>query len=288
MVTGCGTWVLYCVSTHFSGAGQRWKLRQMRHLPGIGEVGYNRSGRCSQGCILQEENTAMKTQCRRNSTVYLLSVLLAVSILFVAVSFAADNPSPTVTAVIGKDLHVKRVKVGETIYAKTTQVLVLKDGRHLKEGTKLIGHITVINIKPTSDTPSQLGLVFDKVLVDKEEVPIVAIVVSIGPPAHQPGADAFAVGNNKMNSGDRMAAQASGSGTGAGGNADPAKGILAGGVGRSSMGEKDADLQPGMCLLEGMTLKGMTSTDPGTIVESKKSQVLVDSQARMLLVLKQD
>jgi hypothetical protein len=207
-------------------------------------------------------------------------------LVFAAAALAADNPSPSVSAYITKDLHVKRLKVGDKFFAKTNQILILKDGTKLKEGTKLVGRITVVTAKD-KETPSKLGMVFDKVLVNNQEVPISLVMVAVGKPALVKGADSLAAGNTGMNSWGRMSGSSSGSGTGAGANGDPASGALKGGLGNSSMGEKDADLQAGVSQLDNIKLKSMASADPGTILESKDN-VLVDANARILLVVPQE
>jgi hypothetical protein len=108
------------------------------------------------------ENTAVKLKYGLFPSCC-LSILLVVVFCYSSTASFAQDATVTVSAVLVKDLHVKRVKVGDTIQAKTTSAMALKDGKQLKEGARLIGHITTINVKADKTTPSQIGVVFDKV-----------------------------------------------------------------------------------------------------------------------------
>jgi hypothetical protein len=194
-------------------------------------------------------------------------------------ALAADPPSTSVVAELAKEMHVKRVKVGDKVYAKITKAIVLKDGQKLKDGTKLVGHVTKINIKASKESPSQLGLVFDKVLIGSEEVPISLVLVGAGPSIRPSQADVRA-GNGDMNSSGRMSSMASDTGRSGGGTDDAAM------KGLTSTDHIDASLGVGVSNLDDITLSGLTPTDPGTIFESKKTQIFLDGGTRFLFYIK--
>lgn len=201
------------------------------------------------------------------SRIFSIALFLIVAVCAVA----QQKPSTSASAVLGKDLHVRRVKVGDTVYAKTTSRVVLNDGKVINEGTRLVGRVTAVNVKPGTGTPSQLGLLFDRIQLQKnEEVPISAALVSVGPPDPTKGVSTLA-GNTGMNSFGRIGAMA-GDGGSLSGN-QPKGGLEAG---------KSDELQPGVSLLSDITLGKSAAAAPGTMLESTKSQIFLASGTRLL------
>jgi hypothetical protein len=184
---------------------------------------------------------------------------------------AQEKPTPAASAVLVKELHVKRVNVGDTVFARTTSRIVLNDGKVINEGTRLVGRVTAVNVKPGSGAPSQLGLLFDRIQLQKnEDIPISAALVSVGPPDPSKGVSTLA-GNTGMNSFGRIGAMA---GDGGAFSGNQPKGGLANG--------KSDELQPGVSLLSDITLGKQLSTAPGTTLESTKSQIFLASGTRLL------
>jgi hypothetical protein len=67
---------------------------------------------------------------------------------------------------------------------------------------------------------------------------------------------------------------------------ESAQNVLKSGVGNSNVGERPDGLQVGRSLVSDIEVTTFSSTDPGTIIESKKSQVYLESGTRLLIQLK--
>jgi len=196
------------------------------------------------------------------------ALILAIIILSLA-AIAQDKPTDTLPAVLLNELHVKRVKVGRIVRAKTTSRVVLKNGRVLETGTRLIGRVTIVSPKKDG-TPSQLGLLFDRVQVEKnEEIPIAAALVAVGPPEARKGISTIA-GNTGMNSWGRLENDG---GTFSG---NQPKG------GPGATPDSPEALQPGVCSLDDINLGKMAASGSGTVLESSKTQVYLDYGTRLL------
>ncbi len=213
------------------------------------------------------------------------SVLL---LFFVAVCLRAaadeekktDGPSQSVVVALSKEMHVKRVKVGEKVEARTMAPLVLKDGTKVPSNSKVLGTITAVNVKPSKEMPSQIGILFDRVQVSKDTFqPITTVLASIALPAPTPGADPVAAdsGQNSWGRIDSMAAA-----TGRGSSSSPG----AKGAGRSNMGEKPFEFQPGVSFIDDVQLTKFLPDGVGTVIENKKQQLYLESKTRMMLQIK--
>ena len=127
------------------------------------------------------------------------SSLLAVTVLSGAAA-VCQTPGPTaappattpaatqfdnrIFAEFDKLVHVKRVKVGDTVTAHLTAPAKMRDGTELPKGSKLVGTITEIKVKPDNEGPSKLGLVFTKVVPKNgAELPVQVALVTVAPPA---------------------------------------------------------------------------------------------------------
>ncbi len=212
---------------------------------------------------------------------YALVALISVSY---AQCFADENkaeePSQSIVVTLSKEMHVKRVKVGDKVEARTTAPLVLKDGTKLASNAKITGKVTTVNVKADKTTPSQIGILFDQVQVAKEKFePITAIIVSIAPPAPTAGADPVAAdtGQNSWGRIESMAAA-----TGRGSASSPG----AKGAGTSNRGERPFQFEPGVSFIDDINLAKFLPDGVGTLVENKKNQVYLDSKTRLLLQLK--
>jgi hypothetical protein len=97
--------------------------------------------------------------------VIILEVLLSLSSLAPIAANQAGGaaPPPPGTAIpvmFSHTLDSARVKPGDPIVAKTTQIIVLPSGERIPRGAKLAGQIVAANLN-TSNGPSQLAIRFD-------------------------------------------------------------------------------------------------------------------------------
>jgi hypothetical protein len=102
---------------------------------------------------------------------------------------AETIPSSTAIPVIfTQTLDAGKVKPGESVTAKTTQVVLLPGGRELPSGTTLIGHVSestpfVFNPAPYAiQRPSVLSVHFDKIAVSGSTIPVSLSIRAIAGP----------------------------------------------------------------------------------------------------------
>ena len=220
-------------------------------------------------------------------------LLLAVVAAFVAipqVSFAQSQAaaapppaSPEIHAVLEKLVHPKKVKVGDQVSARMTEPAKLKDGTELPKGTHIVGKVTEIKLKADKEGPSKLGLLFDKAqLKDGKGVPLTMALVSVAPRWEAGGVDPVAAENQAASAGRvTEMSQAAGRTDGSAGGDTLSKGL--GIRGAKSVGE-DA-MHPGVCYLPDTTLASYSMGEPGTILQSTKNTVYLDSGTRLLLLV---
>jgi hypothetical protein len=200
----------------------------------------------------------------------------------------AAQPAPfdnRIFADCDKLVHVKRVKVGDTVTAHLTAAAKLRDGTELPKGSKLIGTITEIKVKSDKEGPSKLGLLFDKALPkDGKEIPVQLALVTVAPHNQQNSIDTLS-GGNPMSSTNRVSA----------GNANATLNqkttegeALSRGLGArapaSSTNVSETALEPGKSYLPDVVLASYSMGAPGTILESKSGSIYIDSGVRMLFL----
>jgi hypothetical protein len=122
-----------------------------------------------------------------------LAVLLGVGGIATEKALAQAEAVPAATAipvVFTQTLDAGKVKPGEIVTARTTQVVLLAGGRELPSGTALIGHVTgstpfVFNPAPYAvQKPSTLSVRFDKIVASGSAIPVnVSIRAIAGPVA---------------------------------------------------------------------------------------------------------
>jgi hypothetical protein len=225
---------------------------------------------------------------------FVSSICLAVaSVAFVAFaqqfSAAQSQPaaspqaaSPEIHAVLEKLVHPKKIKVGDPVSARMTDPTKLKDGTELPKGTHLVGKVTEVRLKADKEGPSKLGLLFDKAqLKDGKEIPIAMALVSVAPRWEQGSVDPVAAENGAASAG-RVAQMSQGAG-----RADASAGsdTLSKGLGiRGATPVSETAMHPGVCYLPDMTIATYSMGDPGTILQSTKTTVYLDSGTRLLLL----
>jgi hypothetical protein len=193
---------------------------------------------------------------------------------------AAQASSPEIHAILEKVVHPKKVKSGDEVVARMTESTKLKDGTELPKGTKIIGKVTEVKIKADKEGPSKLGLLFDKAqLKDGKEIPLTMALVSVAPRWEQGGVDPVAAENTGSSVGrvQQMSQQQEQSSAG---NDTLNKGL---GI-RGATSASSEDMRPGVCYVPDMTIASYSMGEPGTIVQSSKTTVYLDSGSRFLLL----
>ena len=231
------------------------------------------------------------SQENRFSSPLALAVLMIVPVVFVAnqVAFAqtqaaptAQASSPEIHAVLEKIVHPKKVKVGDEVVARMTEPTKLKDGTELPKGTHIVGKVTEVKMKADKEGPSKLGLLFDKVqLKDGKEMPVTMALVSVAPRWEQGSVDPVAAENTGSSAGRvNQMSQQQGRSEGSSGSDTLNKGL---GIRGASSTSADA-MRPGICYVPDMTIASYSMGEPGTIVQSSKTTVYLDSGSRLLLL----
>ena len=195
---------------------------------------------------------------------------------------AAAPVSPEIHAVLEKTVHPKKVKVGDAVEARMTEPTKLKDGTELPKGTHIIGKVTEVKMKADKEGPSKLGVLFDKAqLKDGKEVPLMLALVSVAPRWEQGGVDPVAADNGAASAGRiSQMSQAAGRTEGSAGDDTLNKGL--GVRGASSVSE--TAMRPGVSYLQDVTIASYSMGEPGTILQSTKNTVYLDSGSRLLLL----
>jgi len=89
----------------------------------------------------------------------------------------------TLVAEFSGSLNAKNLKLGEKVKAKLAQDLISGGTLVAKSGSKLLGHVTEVKRHAKDHPESRLGIVFDKILVEKHrEIDFQAIVLALAPP----------------------------------------------------------------------------------------------------------
>jgi len=175
------------------------------------------------------------------------------------------------------------VKVGDQVIARVTEPTKLKDGTELPKGTHILGKVTEIKPKADKEGPSKLGLLFDKAqLKDGKEISLVMALVSVAPRWESSGVDPVAAENGASGAG-RITQMSQSAGPSANGAGDD---TLKKGLGvRGATSVSEQAMHPGVCYLQDMTIASYSMGEPGTILQSTKNTVYLDSGSRLLLLI---
>ena len=196
---------------------------------------------------------------------------------------SAQPTSPEIHAVLDKLVHPKKVKVGDAVSARLTDSTKLNDGTELPKGTHIVGKVTEIKLKADKEGPSKLGLLFDKAqLKDGKEIPLTMALVSVAPHWEQGGVDPVAAENGAASAGRvTQMSQAAGRADASAGSDTLSKGL---GI-RGATSVSETAMRPGMCYFQDMTIASYSMGEPGTILQSSKNTVYLDSGSRLLLLV---
>lgn len=195
---------------------------------------------------------------------------------------AAPAASLEIHAVLEKVVHPKKVKVGDEVVARLTEPVKLKDGTELPKGTHIIGKVTDEKVKADKEGPSKLGLLFDKAqLKDGKDMALTMALVSVAPRWEGNGVDPVAAENSGASAGRvGQMSQAQGRSEGSAGSDTLNKGL---GIRGATVVTPEA-MRPGVCYVQDMTIASYSMGEPGTILQSTKTTVYLDSGTRLLLL----
>jgi hypothetical protein len=205
-------------------------------------------------------------------------------LLFTAVAtlFALGADESAITrfdATLEKDIHAKRVKVGDNVSARVKTPFALKDGTKIPKNSKLVGHVTEVNQKADQSGPSTIGLLFDKVLLGKdEEKPVAITLISVAPPQEQRGVNELA-SQSGMSGAGRISSLSSS--TGRGSTAESSENVLKSGLGANSGGVADPELRAGISGIENVSIT-YKSSGPDTLFQNSKESVYLQRWSRLL------
>ncbi len=193
------------------------------------------------------------------------------------VAATAPPKPPEIHAILEKVVHPNRIKVGGAITARMTEPTKLRDGTEIAKGTHILGKVTEIKRKADKEGPSKLGLLFDRAqLKDGRLVLLTMALVSVAPHWEPGGVDP--VGADKVaGSAARIADMQQAAGAAGEMGLTSATGV------QGTKPVSAAAMQPGICYLPDIKIASYSMGAPGTILESAKSTVYLDSGSRLLL-----
>lgn len=89
----------------------------------------------------------------------------------------------TLVAEFAESLNVNKLKLGEKIKAKLAQDLISGGKLVARSGSNVLGHVSELKRRTKDDPESRLGVVFDKIQLNKHrELDFEAIVQAVAPP----------------------------------------------------------------------------------------------------------
>jgi hypothetical protein len=181
----------------------------------------------------------------------LLAILLTIAMAGVALAQAAETRGRTsasnttsaskqgrqvnlqsdtqMAAQLENTLDARHAKAGDRVVMKTTQA-IKQDGQVVvPKGSRLMGHVTDVQQRTTSDNQSIIGIAFDRLQNGSMNVPITATIVSIT----QANARTQSAASDDMLGSQTMTSSSSRSSTSAGSGQRGSGGGLLGGVGNT-------------------------------------------------------
>ena len=82
---------------------------------------------------------------------------------------------------LDKSIDAKKAKAGDPLVAKMMDELMAGDQVVAPQGAKVFGHVAEVSAHQ-GDTPSTLGITFDKIVLKNMDVPLSAAIQAIGRP----------------------------------------------------------------------------------------------------------
>jgi len=131
------------------------------------------------------DSAIQSSEKRRDSVKYFLLLPVAMVAIALHGQTSASNAAAgiRVNAELTKRIDAKKVKVGETVEARTTSAVNLPDGTQLPKGTKLTGKVTDVKARSNNDKTSHIAFNLDQALMkDGHEIPLRVMVMSATAP----------------------------------------------------------------------------------------------------------
>jgi hypothetical protein len=122
------------------------------------------------------------------------ATIVAAFISFGSAAVASQSASPQAPAkletgsilygVITKTVDAKKVKVGDPISAVLAADVLAHGKVVARHDSKLVGHVTEVQVHTKEQPESRLGIVFDKVITKAGELPFQSLLLAIRPGEH--------------------------------------------------------------------------------------------------------
>lgn len=224
-----------------------------------------------------------------------LKFVLAATILISAPAFAAQNATEemsaqelrlmpagtTIYAKLAKGLDARKLSPGEIIEAQTTLAVLSHGKLAIPEGSRITGHITKATGKTQKNGTSELGIVFDQVILPHDEQAELALTVQ-------------AIGMHRISPSDVArrnppAAMTTTLEVGPGAPSAGPGGIPVSGVGGQGPGNDGPDAltldagSKGVIGYEDYELKEAKAPEQPSTISSTKKSVKIDSGAEIVL-----
>ena len=82
---------------------------------------------------------------------------------------------------LDKGLDSKKAKVGDPVVCKMALGLRSRNGLNIPAGSKVMGHVTQAEAKSKGGSDSSLGIAFDKIEANGQQIPIKGVLQAVGP-----------------------------------------------------------------------------------------------------------
>lgn len=119
-------------------------------------------------------------------------------------------------AQLENSLDARRAKVGDRVVLKTTQAVKQSGEVIMPKGARLIGHVTEVQQRTSSNGESRIGVEFDRLQKGALDMPITATIVSIAQARSQTRAVDSSMDSDIMSSSTTRTTARSGGGQGGG------------------------------------------------------------------------
>src|SRR5215813_1420915 len=208
-------------------------------------------------------------------------IAISLSLASTAQDPATIRGSPQIHALLDKLVPSKKAAVGDPVVARTTEPTRLSDGTELPKGTQILGKITELKLKPDKQGPSRLGLLFRTAQPKNgKEITLMLALVSLAPRFEASRVDLTGTQNMTLGGHTGRISQTEGptSGSASGDSLSKASGVRGGGGPQTML--------PGTCYLPNMMIENYSAEEPGTIIQSTKTIVYLNSGTRLLLLVR--
>jgi hypothetical protein len=160
-----------------------------------------------------------------------------------------------ITGQLQNSLDVQKAKVGDEVVLKTTSAVKQNGQVVIQKGSRLIGHVTEVQQRAKGQAASKVGVLFDTLAQDGNQIPISAVITSI------------TQARASSSVGDDISSDVSGSSSTTASTRSSGGGGLLGGVGNTVGGIVNSTTQTvgGVTNTVGQTVGNTTQTVGGTL-----------------------